>query len=61
MVLVGRIISPTEFDPIHAIIVRDKDEVVIPLRMELIPSAKEFREAINSLSREQQTFCKMFR
>jgi hypothetical protein len=40
---------------------QNKDEVSIPLDSETVPSAKEFREAIASISPEQQRFAKAFR
>jgi hypothetical protein len=36
------------------------DEVTIPLLLEQIPTPKEFRDAIESLSPEQQRFAKAF-
>jgi hypothetical protein len=61
IVLVGRITSATTFDPKYGMIVQNKDEVVIPLELETIPSAKEFKDAISSLSPEQQRFATAFR
>lgn len=58
---VGRIVSATEFDPKHAILIQNKDDLKIPLILETIPTPKEFRDAIASLSPEQQRFCKAFR
>ncbi len=42
-------------------IVRNKDEFTLPLDLETIPTPKEFKDAISSLSPEQQDFCKAFR
>ena len=61
IVLIGRISSSTSFDPKYAMIVQNKDEISIPLELETIPSAKEFKDAISSLSPEQQRFAKAFR
>jgi hypothetical protein len=61
ILLVGRISSAREFDPKFGIIVKDKDSVRIPLNLEQIPSAKEFKDAIRSLSPEQQAFAQAFR
>ena len=61
VLLVGKLSGPGAFEPESAIIVKDKDEVIIPLLLETIPTAKEFRDAIESLSPEQQAFCKKFR
>lgn len=61
IVLVGRIASADTFEPRHAIIVQNKDELAIPLLLEQIPTPAEFRDAIESLSPEQQRFAKAFR
>ena len=42
-------------------IVQNKDDITIPLDLDMIPSAKEFKDAISSLSPEQQRFAKAFR
>mmetsp|Transcript_1429 Transcript_1429/g.3174 ORF Transcript_1429/g.3174 Transcript_1429/m.3174 type:complete len:1018 (-) Transcript_1429:117-3170(-) len=61
IVLVGRISSATTFDPKYAAIIQNKDELTIPLELSTIPTPKEFKEAISSLSPEQQAFAKSFR
>ncbi len=61
IVLIGRISSAKIFDPKFAFIVKDKDSINIPLNLEQIPSAKEFKDAIKSLSPEQQRFAQAFR
>lgn len=61
IVLLGTISSSTTFDPLHAFIVQNKDEMKIPLEMEFIPSIQEFRRAISSLSPEQQEFAEAIR
>jgi len=61
IVLVGAIASADLFVPKYGIIVQNKDEVRIPLNMETIPTPKEFKDAIESLSPEQQRFAKAFR
>jgi hypothetical protein len=61
ILLVGRISSATVFDPKGAIIIQNKDDLKIPLMLEQIPTPKEFRDAIESLSPEQQAFCKAYR
>jgi hypothetical protein len=61
VLLVGKIASADTFEPTHATIVQNKDDVLIPLLLEQIPSAKAFRDAIESLSPEQQRFAKAFR
>jgi hypothetical protein len=61
IVLVGRISSAKTFEPKYAAIVRNKDELKIPLELSTIPTPKEFKDAIESLSPEQQAFAKAFR
>lgn len=61
VLLVGNIVGKNEFDPKHAIILQNKDEVMIPLLLETIPTPKAFTDAIESLSPEQQQFAKAFR
>ena len=61
MVLIGRVSSATSFDPKYAALVQNKDELEIPLELSTIPTPKEFKDAIESLSSEQQEFAKAFR
>lgn len=73
LLLLGRIETNSVFSPSHAIILSNKDEVKIPLLLEVvystvellfirqIPSAQEFKDAIESLSPEQQNFAKAIR
>ncbi len=61
LVLVGRIAGPGLFDPQFGMICKNKDEITIPLDIETIPSAGEFKAATVSISPEQQAFAKMFR
>merc|ERR1719183_3218661 len=61
IVLVGRVTSARTFDPKYAAIVKNKDELKIPLDMSTIPTPKEFKDAIESLSPQQQDFAKAFR
>jgi hypothetical protein len=61
LVLVGRISGPGQFDPQFGFICQNKDEFEIPLDLETIPTPGEFRDAIESLSPEQQQFCKLYR
>jgi hypothetical protein len=61
IVLLGRINSATSFDPKYAFMLQNKDDLKIPLELEQIPTPKEFRDAIESLSPEQQRFCKAYR
>jgi len=61
LVLVGRIAGPGLFDPQFGLICQNKDDITIPLDVETIPSAGEFKAATVSISPEQQAFAKMFR
>jgi hypothetical protein len=61
LVLVGRIAGPGLFDPQFGFICQNKDDITIPLDVETIPSAGEFKAATVSISPEQQAFAKMFR
>jgi hypothetical protein len=53
--------GPQSFDPTYGMIVRNKDEFELPLDLETIPTPKEFKDAIQSLSPEQREFCQAFR
>ena len=61
VLLVGRIAGANLFDPKHALIIQNKDDLKLPLLLETIPTAQEFKDAIESLSPEQQRFAKAFR
>eukprot|EP00434_Breviolum_minutum_P021029 symbB.v1.2.018552.t1/scaffold1483.1/size116006/1 len=61
MVLLGRVISSQQFDPSYAILLQNLDELRIPLKLSTIPTPKDFKDAIESLSVEQQQFAKAFR
>lgn len=73
ILLIGTIAGAELFDPKYAIIVKNKDDLLIPLLLETvhiffsifwpiqIPTAKAFRDAIESLSPEQQRFAQAFR
>ncbi|CAD7951139.1 unnamed protein product [Amoebophrya sp. A25] len=61
IVLLGRIKSATEFEPTHAALAQNKAELEIPLKLAMIPTATDFRDAIESLSEQQQNFAKAFR
>jgi hypothetical protein len=61
MLVVGVMGGPDTFIPKDAIILQNKDELLIPLLTHALPSAKEFKDAIASLSPEQQAFAKAFR
>merc|ERR1719487_2545577 len=61
LVLAGRIVSAHSFDPKCAAIIQKGDELRIPLELSTIPTPKEFKDAIESLSPQQQAFAKAFR
>ena len=61
VLLVGKIASATEFEPTGAMIVKNRDDLKIPLLLETIPTPKEFKDAIESLSPEQRAFCEAYR
>lgn len=61
MVLLCKVISGDELEVSHAVLLQNKDELQIPLELAMIPSPTEFRDAIESLSPEQQHFAKAFR
>jgi hypothetical protein len=61
MLVVGTMRGPDCMQPKDAIILQNKDEVKIPLLLNEIPTAKEFKDAIESLSPEQQRFAKAYR
>ena len=58
---VGRIASNQLFEPTYATMIQNKDDLEVPLELEPIPAAKAFKDAIASLSSEQQDFAKAFR
>lgn len=61
LVLVGQISSSTSFSPKYGAIIQNQDELKIPLELLTIPTPKEFKDAIESLSPEQQSFARAFR
>ena len=61
IVLLGSISSSETFIPKFACMLQNKDELTIPLLLQTIPNARQFRDAIGSLSPEQQRFAKAYR
>lgn len=51
ILLLGKISSPTSFEPTYGVIVKNKDVLQVVLNLAVIPTQKEFRDAIKSLSR----------
>jgi hypothetical protein len=61
ILIIGTMSGYDTFEPKDAIVIQNKDEVFIPLLTNVLPSVKEFNDAIASLSPEQQAFAKAFR
>jgi hypothetical protein len=61
MLLLGKISAADSFEPEQAIILSNQDELVLPLLLNTLPTPKAFRDAIESLSPEQQRFARSFR
>jgi len=61
MLLVGKITSADQFEPNYALIIQNKDDLKIPLLLENVPAPNNGNSAIDSLSPEQQRFCKAYR
>jgi len=61
ILLLGRIPAEGEFQCEAALLIRNSDDVTIPMMVETIPSAKEFKERIQSISDTQQRFAKQYR
>ena len=62
LMVIGKILpGGGALDPEHAIVIQNKDELIIPLLLDKLPSAKAFQKAISSMSPEQQRFSKAYR
>ncbi|KAJ3147847.1 hypothetical protein HDU86_007842 [Geranomyces michiganensis] len=61
ILLAGRIASASEFEPVAALVVQNKDDLSLALSLENLPTAQEFAEAVESLSPEQRAFAKAVR
>ena len=61
MLLLGRIGPGNTFEPKSAILLQNKDNLMIPIILEQLPTPKQFKDAIKSLSPEQQRFAKAYR
>lgn len=61
LLVVGTMMGSDELQPKDAIIIQNKDDVIIPLLLNELPSAKEFKDAVRSLSPEQRRFAEAFR
>eukprot|EP01127_Copromyxa_protea_P007940 TRINITY_DN1806_c0_g1_i6.p1 TRINITY_DN1806_c0_g1~~TRINITY_DN1806_c0_g1_i6.p1 ORF type:complete len:801 (-),score=129.85 TRINITY_DN1806_c0_g1_i6:943-3345(-) len=54
--VLGRVLPGNVFEPQSAIVLENKEDLVIPLLLESIPTPKQFKRAVSSLSPEQQRF-----
>ncbi|KAJ3160463.1 hypothetical protein HDU88_007963 [Geranomyces variabilis] len=61
ILMAGRISTTSEFEPLAAIIIKNKDDLQVPLSLEKIATSQEFDNTVESLSPEQQAFAKAFR
>jgi len=61
MLLLGRVLSAERFQPTAALVIKDRDDLRVPLVLETVPAPKEFADAVASLSPEQKAFAKAFR
>merc|ERR1712013_506235 len=61
ILVLGNMVDGSTLSPKDAIIVQNKDELLIPLLLEELPTAKEFKDAVKSLSPEQQRFARAYR
>eukprot|EP01127_Copromyxa_protea_P017504 TRINITY_DN533_c0_g2_i1.p1 TRINITY_DN533_c0_g2~~TRINITY_DN533_c0_g2_i1.p1 ORF type:complete len:999 (-),score=241.59 TRINITY_DN533_c0_g2_i1:48-3044(-) len=61
VLMIGTMGGADVFEPKHAIIIKNKDDLKIPLLLEQLPTPQEFKDAIESLSPEQQRFAKAYR
>ena len=61
ILILGKVASKNQIQIGNAFYFRNNDELKVPLSLETIPSAKEFRDAIESLSDNQKNFAKSYR
>jgi len=54
--MIGKTVAKDAFGPEYALIIQDKDRAVVALMLDPLPSAKAFRDAIESNSPKQQAF-----
>ena len=59
--LIGKLGSADTLDAEYGIILENQDELRIPLLLETLPAPQEFRDAVASLSPEQQRFARAYR
>jgi hypothetical protein len=61
LVLVGAVTGAGLFEPKFGVICQNKDDLTIPLKLDMIPSLSEFKTAVGSVSAEQQSFAQQYR
>ena len=61
LIVIGNVIGSNSFKAQHAVIVQNKEEFLVPLLLQQIPTPKEFDDATISLSDKQREFAQMFR
>jgi len=61
VLVLGNMVDGSTLSPKDAIVIQNKDELLIPLLLDKLPTAKEFKDAVNSLSPEQQRFARSYR
>ncbi len=61
VIVLGRLEQNNRLVPEHAVLVQSRQILEIPLGLEVLPSQREFREAVASMSTEQRDFAQAFR
>ncbi|KAL3810886.1 LOW QUALITY PROTEIN: hypothetical protein ACHAXA_009657, partial [Cyclostephanos tholiformis] len=61
IMIIGNMTNASTLDPKDAVIVQNKDKVIISLLLDKLPTAREFKDAVQSLSPEQQRFVRAYR
>jgi hypothetical protein len=61
ILIIGNMTNVSTLNPKDAIIITNKDEVIVSLLLYELPTAKVFTDAIQSLSPEQQRFARAYR
>jgi hypothetical protein len=61
ILIIGNMTNVSTLNPKDAIIITNKDEVIVSLLLDELPTAKEFTDAVQSLSPEQQRFARAYR
>mmetsp|Transcript_18486 Transcript_18486/g.59612 ORF Transcript_18486/g.59612 Transcript_18486/m.59612 type:complete len:777 (+) Transcript_18486:1-2331(+) len=61
LLVLGSVLPGSSIEPSHAVVVKNRDELTIPLVLDALPSPKAFDDAIQGLSPEQRQFCLAYR